>query len=78
MSNFSSWGPTPDLKLKPEITAHGGNILSAIPGNKYNTLSGTSMASPNMCGAIVLIRQYVKQNSQNLNQQKSMLYQCNF
>lgn len=61
MSNFSSWGPTPDLKLKPEITAHGGNILSAIPGNKYNTLSGTSMASPNMCGAIVLIRQYVKQ-----------------
>ncbi|MBE6586131.1 MAG: hypothetical protein E7645_06365, partial [Ruminococcaceae bacterium] len=56
MSDFSSWGPTPDLKLKPEITAHGGNILSAIPGGGYEELSGTSMASPNMCGIVVLIR----------------------
>ena len=61
MSDFSSWGPTPDLKLKPEITAHGGNILSAIPGGEYEELSGTSMAAPNMCGITVLIRQYVKE-----------------
>ncbi len=61
MSDFSSWGPTPDLKIKPEITAHGGNILSAIPGGGYDTQSGTSMASPNMCGAVVLLRQHLKE-----------------
>lgn len=67
MSDFSSWGPTPDLKLKPEITAHGGNIYSAIPGGGYDKLSGTSMASPNMCGLIVLIRQFVKDNFPKLS-----------
>ena len=61
MSDFSSWGPTPDLTLKPEITAHGGNILSAIAGGEYEEQSGTSMAAPNMCGIAVLIRQYIKE-----------------
>lgn len=61
MSDFSSWGPNPDLKLKPEITAHGGNITSSVPGGGYDQLSGTSMASPNMCGIVVLIRQYLKE-----------------
>lgn len=67
MSDFSSWGPLPDLSIKPEITAHGGNIRSAVPGSKdgvgkYEELSGTSMATPNMCGLMVLVRQYVKEN----------------
>ncbi len=61
MSDFSSWGPNPDLSLKPEITAHGGKILSAVVGGEYDELSGTSMAAPNMCGITVLIRQYVKE-----------------
>ena len=67
MSDFSSWGPTPDLKLKPEITAHGGNIYSAVPGGGYEELSGTSMAAPNMCGITVLIRQHVKEEYPELS-----------
>ena len=62
MSDFSSWGPLPDLKLKPEITAHGGNIYSAILGGKYDLMSGTSMATPNACGIVLVIRDYVKEN----------------
>ena len=70
MSDFSSWGPTPSLGIKPEITAHGGNIKSAIPGRdgdeyRYGKLSGTSMACPNLCGIVVLIRQYLKDNYGN-------------
>ncbi len=62
MSDFSSWGPTSDLQIKPEITAHGGEILSAIPGQGYDRFSGTSMACPNQAGAAALIRQYVRQS----------------
>ena len=62
MSDFSSWGALPDLTLAPDITAHGGEIYSSIPGgDKYDKMSGTSMAAPNLAGALILVRQYVKE-----------------
>ncbi len=67
MSEFSSWGPTPDLKLKPEITAHGGEITSAVPGG-YGEQSGTSMATPNMAGFMAIVRSYIEKNLSHLVQ----------
>ncbi|WNF36520.1 S8 family serine peptidase [Bacillaceae bacterium IKA-2] len=55
MSNFTSWGLTPNLDFKPEITAPGGNILSTLQDNKYGLMSGTSMAAPHVSGGAALI-----------------------
>lgn len=66
ISDFSSWGPTPDLKIKPEITAHGGSILSSVTGGSYERLSGTSMACPNLAGVVILLRQYVVENFKDI------------
>lgn len=64
MSDFSSWGALPNLTLAPDITAHGGEIYSAIAGkDKYDRMSGTSMACPNLAGALIVVRQAVKEKN---------------
>lgn len=61
MNDYSSWGVTPDLKLKPDVTAHGGEIISTVAGG-YAEMSGTSMACPNLAGFTALLRGELKKN----------------
>ena len=66
MSSFSSLGVAPDLSLKPEITAPGGNVYSTLPGGAFGNMNGTSMASPHMAGAAAIMKQYVNTRFANL------------
>jgi hypothetical protein len=60
MSSFSSWGPTDDGRIKPEVVADGVNVLSPIAtsNTSYATYSGTSMSAPNAAGSLFLLQEY--------------------
>ncbi|RKO92857.1 peptidase S8/S53 domain-containing protein [Blyttiomyces helicus] len=57
ITDFSSWGLSGSLAIKPDIAAPGGHIFSTYPLKLggHATLSGTSMASPHVAGIVALI-----------------------
>lgn len=73
MADFSSWGATPELTLRPEITAPGAGIYAAVPGG-YESMDGTSMASPHAAGGMAIVQQALKArgNSMTGAQRKHM------
>lgn len=57
MASFSSWGPTDDGRIKPDIVANGTSLYSTDNGSNsdYTTLSGTSMSTPDASGSAMLL-----------------------
>jgi hypothetical protein len=64
MTDFSSWGPVDDGRIKPDVVAPGcesgpAGIRSTVFGNSYAKDCGTSYAAPAVSGiSALLIEQY--------------------
>lgn len=61
MSGFSSYGPTDDRRIKPDIATKGVNVYStteAVSNTGYGYSSGTSMSSPGVTGTLLLVQQH--------------------
>ena len=59
INSSSSQGPTDDYRIKPDITGNGTNLYSSVStsNNAYDVSTGTSMASPNVMGSLLLLQQ---------------------
>ena len=53
IGSFSNYG-----KKKVDLFAPGVDVYATVPGSKYESLSGTSMASPSTAGVAAIVRSY--------------------
>ncbi|WP_176955906.1 S8 family serine peptidase [Catalinimonas alkaloidigena] len=60
MSDFSSWGPTDDGRIKPDVVANGVMVYStnSYSNSAYSYRSGSSMAAPSVAGSLLLVQEY--------------------
>ncbi|MEJ8582060.1 S8 family serine peptidase [Riemerella anatipestifer] len=60
MASFSAFGPTDDGRIKPDISGVGVGLKSTVSDGDtaYGTMSGTSMASPNVTGSLLLLQEH--------------------
>lgn len=60
LSSFSSKGPAPDGRIKPDILANGQGLYSMVEtGNSaYGTKSGTSMSGPSLAASLALLQEH--------------------
>ena len=61
MTEFSSWGPTNDGRIKPDLVANGDGLTTTYPGGKYASMTGTSFATPVVSGSVALLVQAYRQ-----------------
>ena len=78
-SSFSSYGPSSDGRVKPSVSAQGGNTTVITSSNTIATSNGTSFSSPIIAGMTACLWQahYQKSNMQIINAiiQSAHLYQ---